>query len=89
MARPLGRVNDTLPKACPRLDLGAMPHEYPMCSGHPSDNKITQVRIDYEETHLQHLLRNAGGVWDREKLAWELPYREVKALDLSERIIEY
>lgn len=52
------------------------------------DNKIILVRIDYEKTHLQHLVRNAGGVWNRRKQAWELPYREVKALDLYERITE-
>jgi len=53
------------------------------------DNKIMQVHVNYEEIQLQRLIKNAGGVWNRGKKVWELPYREVKALDLYERITEY
>jgi len=34
-------------------------------------------------------VKAAGGVWNRGKKVWELPYREVKGLNLYERITEY
>jgi len=51
-------------------------------------NKIVYVRVEYGETNIGRLVRAAGGAWNREKRVWELPYREVQALDLVDRIVE-
>jgi len=50
-------------------------------------NKIVSIRIAYGEVHLGRLVKAAGGSWNRQKRVWELPYREVQALDLEERMV--
>lgn len=46
------------------------------------------VRIRYAETELQHLARQAGGKWDRDKRVWMLCYGDAIRLGLKERIVE-
>jgi hypothetical protein len=50
-------------------------------------NKIMNVQIAYGETYLQRLVKAAGGKWNRAKKAWELPYKEVVTLGLTDRIV--
>jgi hypothetical protein len=50
-------------------------------------NKIMHLRIRYDEIALRNLVKAAGGNWNRESQAWELPYQQVLRLGLSERII--
>jgi hypothetical protein len=50
-------------------------------------NKIMHLRIRYGEIALRNLVKAAGGNWNRESQAWELPYQQVLRLGLSERII--
>jgi hypothetical protein len=50
-------------------------------------NKIMNVQIAYSETYLQRLVKAAGGRWNRAKRAWELPYKVVVELGLTDRII--
>ena len=50
-------------------------------------NKIVQLRIEYGEKQLGILVKTAGGRWNKEKKVWEIPYREVKALGLEDRIV--
>lgn len=38
------------------------------------DNKIMQLQIAYEETHLRRLVKAAGGRWNRQRKVWEIPY---------------
>ena len=40
-------------------------------------NKIMQIRVKYGEVDLGRRVRAAGGMWNRAKQVWELPYREV------------
>ena len=47
-------------------------------------NKIMHLRIKYGEVALQKQVRAAGGKWNREQQAWELPYQEVLRLGLVE-----
>ena len=49
-------------------------------------NKSVYVRIDIEEKQLQHLIRAAGGHWDRSKQRWRLPYGTARSLGLDDRI---
>lgn len=50
-------------------------------------NRIMNLRIRYGEVDLGKQVRAAGGIWNREKQAWELPYQHVLRLGLAERII--
>jgi hypothetical protein len=50
-------------------------------------NKMVYVRVAYGEVRVGRLVKAAGGRWNRNKKLWELPYREVQALGLEERII--
>lgn len=50
-------------------------------------NKIMHLRIKYGEAALRNLVKAAGGKWNSERQAWELPYQEVLRLGLSERIV--
>ena len=52
------------------------------------DNKLVQVRIDYDESYLRRVVKGAGGRWNREKKHWGLPYEEVIALGLKNRAIK-
>lgn len=53
----------------------------------PQGNKIMFIRIGFGETNLQRTVKSAGGNWNRIKKLWELPYREVIALGLTDRIV--
>ncbi|MCI0692173.1 hypothetical protein L0337_09245 [candidate division KSB1 bacterium] len=50
-------------------------------------NEIMHLRIKYDEVALRNLVKAAGGKWNREKPAWELPYQQVLRLGLVERIV--
>ena len=50
-------------------------------------NKIVLLRVRYKEVHIRNLVKGAGGKWNREKQAWELPYGQVKMLGLENRMI--
>jgi len=50
-------------------------------------NKIVQLQVKYGEVHIGKLIRSAGGYWNREQRVWELPYGEVIALGLEDRIV--
>ena len=50
-------------------------------------NKIVSLRIEYGEKHLGILVKAAGGRWNKQKKLWEIPYKEVQALGLENRIV--
>ena len=50
-------------------------------------NKIVKLRIRYGEIHLARLVKEAGGKWNAQEKAWEVPYGEVKTLGLTHRLI--
>jgi len=47
-----------------------------------------KIKIDYEEKELRKIIKEKGGVWDKEEKVWVLNYGEVKKLNLIERIIK-
>jgi hypothetical protein len=55
--------------------------------GHIPVNKRVAVRVEYEEARLRSLVKSVGGKWDREKKCWMMPYGEVLALGLENRLI--
>jgi len=50
-------------------------------------NKIMQLKVAYGEVHVGKLIRAAGGRWNRKEKLWQLPYGEVLALGLENRIV--
>jgi hypothetical protein len=50
-------------------------------------NAMMHLRITYGEVVLRNLVKAAGGKWNRDQQAWELPYHEVVRLGLAERIV--
>jgi len=53
----------------------------------PLSNEIVGIRIAYGEANLAGIVKKAGGIWNREKKVWEIPYFKVKALKLEKRMI--
>lgn len=51
-------------------------------------NKLILIRIGFNETGLRSLVKSAGGRWDQREKAWKLPYKEVVALGIEEKIIQ-
>jgi len=51
-------------------------------------NKLIRLRVNFGEVKIGKLIRAAGGKWHHEKKYWQLPYREVIALGLDDRIIK-
>jgi hypothetical protein len=51
-------------------------------------NPIMHLRIQYDEITLRNLVKAAGGKWNPERKAWELPYQQVLRLGLAERIVD-
>jgi hypothetical protein len=50
-------------------------------------NKKVQIRVKYGEIQLGQLVREAGGIWNKDEKVWELPYGQVKALGLANRMV--
>jgi len=50
-------------------------------------NKIIGVKVQFGEIKLGRLVREAGGIWNRQKKLWEIPYREAVNLGLEDRIV--
>ena len=50
-------------------------------------NKIMQLTVAYGEVHVDKLIRGGGGRWNRKEKLWQLPYGEVLALGLENRIV--
>ena len=51
-------------------------------------NKIVNIRINYGEIELARKVKNLGGIWNRSKKLWQIPYRQVEILRLQERIVK-
>jgi len=51
-------------------------------------NKNVCVRIEYGEIDLGMKVRAAGGIWNRKKKLWKLPYQRVLQLGLIERMVQ-
>jgi len=52
-------------------------------------DRMTRIRIKYGEVALGKKVRAAGGNWNRTQQVWELPYKEVVRLGLTNRIVNH
>jgi hypothetical protein len=50
-------------------------------------NKTVAIHLGFREIELRKLVLSVGGKWDMENKRWFLPYREVLALGLKNRLI--
>lgn len=50
--------------------------------------QTVRVWIPHDELELQKQVQVANGKWNQQQKAWELPYREVLELGLSEYLME-
>lgn len=62
----------------------------PTPTTHKSDPPVGPVAIKVEmwESAIQRKVRAAGGTWDRARHVWLLPLPSVRALNLTNRIVE-
>ena len=51
-------------------------------------NKIMHLDVKSDEALRGGAIKSVGGRWYREKGVWELPYKQVLALGLEERILK-
>lgn len=49
--------------------------------------RTVNLTIDYHEKNLRVKIKRAGGTWNPEKRAWELPFYIVRQLGLENRIL--
>lgn len=50
-------------------------------------NKTMCIRVAYNEIKTRSIVKAAGGRWNKEQKVWELPYQEILALGLENRIV--
>jgi len=50
-------------------------------------NKIVGIKVKYGEVHIGRMVRSVGGKWNRKEKIWELPFGQVQALGLTNRIV--
>jgi len=53
-----------------------------------AQNKILNLHIDYDETYFRKLVKAAGGRWNPQKRSWQLAYKDIIELGLTDRIID-
>ncbi len=51
-------------------------------------NKKVYIRVQYNEFDLRSQVKIVGGRWNKEKRLWEMPYRQVLELGITDRIVE-
>ena len=61
--------------------------EVPWQPRRPSPDRLVSVRIRWGEVELGRRLRQAGGVWRRERGVWEVQYYRAVALGIEDRIV--
>jgi hypothetical protein len=52
------------------------------------NNAIVLVKVEWGEKEVAFQVKNAGGVWNKAKQAWELVYEKVVELQLEDRIVK-
>jgi hypothetical protein len=52
-----------------------------------SDDTLVALRVGAQERAVRQQVKAAGGRWNPRRVVWELPYGQVVALGLRERIV--
>ncbi len=50
-------------------------------------NKHVAVRVGWQENRIQRQIREVGGTWNSEERVWELLYKDVRDLGLTDRLV--
>lgn len=50
-------------------------------------NNLAQIRVGYEEIDLREKIKAKGAKWNKLKKVWELSYKDVIGLDLTDRVV--
>lgn len=61
--------------------------EWPWTPERKGDGSVL-VKVTFAEKALRQQIKAAGGVWNPDRQAWALPYHQVVALGLTNRMIE-
>jgi hypothetical protein len=69
------------------LIIQEMPRQQPKTNEYPM-NSVMSIRVRYGEIELRRKVRAAGGRWNRNKKVWQLTYKEVLRLGLTDRIVK-
>ena len=59
----------------------------PHPKGIPSRKEIVGVRIELKERELQKRIKRAGGLWNQERMLWELRYERAVELGMQDRVV--
>lgn len=49
---------------------------------------VVLVKVAWGEKEIAYKVKNAGGVWNKGKQAWELAYEKVVELEIEDRIVK-
>jgi len=49
---------------------------------------VRSIGVQYGEVEVGKMIKAAGGRWNAQKKLWELAYKQVTALNLTDRIVE-
>jgi len=50
-------------------------------------NILVQIRVGYDEIDLREKIKAKGAKWNKLKKVWELSYKDVVGLDLTDRVV--
>jgi hypothetical protein len=59
----------------------------PYIPKHIPADKLVNILLKWSEHDLARKIKEAGGKWNNQKRAWEIPYHVVKALKIRDRIV--
>jgi len=52
-----------------------------------STETVVAIRVAAQEREVRQQVKSTGGKWNLREVVWELPYGQVVALGLTERIV--
>jgi len=50
-------------------------------------NNLVEIRVGYEEIELREKIKAKGAKWNKIKKVWQLSYKDVVGLDLTDRVV--
>ncbi len=62
--------------------------ERKIISGRNPANKLVFIRVLRHERYIQRMIKSVGAHWKPRECLWEIPFREVMALGLEDRIVK-
>ena len=50
-------------------------------------NRKVDIKITFDEFELRKKIKEAGGIWNKERKVWELSFKSTKELGLRDRMV--